>query len=94
MSSILNRVRMALADPAAILPRINGQPPLNSREIEAVGLAIRGKSLADVAEVMDVSRNTAGSYYKGIARKTGISKPDLAPFVISYLKGVIGDGKK
>ena len=79
-------IRGLLADPAEVLPHIDGQPPLTANERHAVALAVKGHLVKDIARFMKTSTNTAGSYLKRVRVKTGIGKADLAPFILGLIR--------
>lgn len=87
----IERITKCVEYPERVLPHLEGEAELNDREIEALEMAIQGADTSDVADAMGVSYNTASSYFKGISRKTGLGKGDLAPWIISMIREAVKD---
>ena len=79
-----------LKNPGDFFPEVAGEPPLNRNEKRAIALAVEGLELAEISDRMGVSINTAGSYLKGVARKTGVKKSRLAPYVLGLVRAGLG----
>lgn len=58
--------------PSSISPTIssNEHIELSNREVEIVQLLVRGKTSAEIADILHISRETVGTHRKNIVRKT------------------------
>ena len=74
-----------LADPFRKFPK------LTARERQVADLAVQGLTMKDIGIALGISTGGAESYFRSIKMKTGLSKPDLAPWVIKETRKLLED---
>ena len=72
-----------LADPFRKFPK------LTARERQAADLAVQGLTMKEIGTVLGISTGGAESYFRSIKMKTGMSKPELAPWVIKETRKIL-----
>ena len=87
----LEKILRIVTDPIDTLAVMPDQAAINPMESEAFGLTLEGKLVKDIAEIMRVTVNTAGSYIKGITRKTGLKKADFGPHIFNQICKILAD---
>ncbi len=61
-------------------PRAAAEPRLSERELEVLTLAARGYTYDEIAGLLEISRNTVGSYTKRIYEKLSVHSKSQAVF--------------
>ena len=85
----IDKICRILDDPADTFPLLTGAAEINDKESQAVSFAIDGKQVKEIGEIMGVSMHTAGSYIKGVTRKTGLQKADFSPYIIEQVRDLL-----
>ena len=65
---------------------------LTDRERQAANLAVNGLTIKEIANVFEISRDAAASYFTYIKLKTGMSKKELGPWVIKMIREILDVG--
>ena len=83
MNEETKRAYEFLADPFRKFPK------LTNRERQVADLAVQGLTLEEIGTLLEISPSGAASYFRSIKMKTGMGKPELAPWVIKETRKIL-----